>query len=205
MWSWSAMFPWRCTKSLREWMASEGSWKNKGGKCECLYLSQVSSLWWMVAVVVNHTLGDHVMWGVFEVASYPGSPPPLLIFSLRMSTRREGESLGGFDHMRTLMRRSVSTLHDLIDLVPRLSPSRRNKGRGEPGYETSEIDQIMQRGHWTHHQCPHVIKPSQALSLPSSGHAQKKILIKEGESSGMRLYLRCYCVVWGRRRLTFGN
>ena len=47
--------------------------------------------------------------------------------------------LGGFDHVRTLMTHSASTLHDLIDLAPRISPAWRNKGRGEPGYEAKRL------------------------------------------------------------------
>ena len=47
------------------------------------------------------------------VASFPGSPPPLyfiraIIFTRNYcAERREGESLGGFDHVRTLMTRSI--------------------------------------------------------------------------------------------------
>ena len=52
------------------------------------------------------------------LASFPGSPPPLyfiraIIFTRNYcAERREGpgESLGGFDHVRTLMTRSVSTV-----------------------------------------------------------------------------------------------
>ena len=42
------------------------------------------------------------------VASSPGSPPPLFIVHMQKATE-QGESLGGFDHVRTLMTRSVST------------------------------------------------------------------------------------------------
>ena len=48
-----------------------------------------------------------------EIA-FPGSPPPLYFIRAILSMqnycaeRREGESLGGFDHVRTLMTRSVS-------------------------------------------------------------------------------------------------
>ena len=49
-----------------------------------------------------------------SLASFPGSPPPLYFIRAILFTRnycagrREGESLEGFDHVRTLMTRSVS-------------------------------------------------------------------------------------------------
>ena len=52
--------------------------------------------------------------GIFLLASFPGSPPPLYFIRTILFTRnycverREGKSLGGFDHVRTLMTRSVS-------------------------------------------------------------------------------------------------
>ena len=48
------------------------------------------------------------------IASFPGSPPPLYFICVIIFTRnycaerREGESLGGFDHVRTLMTCSMS-------------------------------------------------------------------------------------------------
>ena len=40
------------------------------------------------------------------IASSPDSPPPF--FLVRMCKATEGESLGGFDHVQTLMKRLVS-------------------------------------------------------------------------------------------------
>ena len=191
------------------------------------------------------------MWKHVEnLASFPGSPPPLCFIRAILFTRnycqregpREGESLGGFDHVRTLMTRSVSivstyespkererspdqhagrlfgVLYRWLDrwtrlpanvLTPRALKSQTvpvswlpwsNDDRSqrfksarcqnigwqscpsiEPSIEHSKKPTSMlirasfsffwtlirgHNGHWTRHQCPHVIKASQALPLP---------------------------------------
>ena len=75
-----------------------------------------------------------------KLASSPGSPPPLCFISMIIPIyvkctfkRWRGESLGGFDHVRTLMTPSVSTVCITHATLNALSVSARDQSRpGSP-------------------------------------------------------------------------